>query len=153
MRGEYSCPENFKRAMNRISKMVSENDKQFLEQFEKLQIAPESFTHKEHIRLAWIYLQLFSFSEAISKICSGIKIFDKQLGDGTKYHETVTRAYAHIISKRIKNFRTSNWNEFINENTDLLTNYKDALLKHYSSGILFSEKAKKRFIKPDKIQL
>ena len=139
--------------MKYIPQNVSEQDALFLEQFETLSISPQLFTHKEHVHLAWIYLTLFPPETAISKICTGIKTFDIHFGIGIKYHETVTRALAHIVHSRIKKTQAIAWENFIIENPDLLFNYKDTLYNYYSPDILFSEKAQNEFVTPDKKQL
>ena len=52
------------------------NDTDLLQQFESLTLPFDQWTHRAHVRMAFIYLSQFSFDLALGKICAGIRAFN-----------------------------------------------------------------------------
>ena len=48
------------------------DDRTFLEQFEDCTLAFDQWTHRAHVKAAYLYLRRFSLEEAISKMRQGI---------------------------------------------------------------------------------
>lgn len=127
-------------------------DKEFLESFENLTLPPESFPHREHVRLAWIYLRNYPALTALSKFCEGLKRFAASAGKPDRYHETITWAYLLLIHERMaKSAVLESWEDFAEANGDLL-NWKANILKqYYREETLQSDLAKRVFLFPEKV--
>jgi hypothetical protein len=105
------------------------SDQTFIEQFESCTLDPEHFNHQGHIRIAWLYLNLFDQQTASNKICQGIAQYASSLGATEKYREDLTLALIGIIGERINQRVTTDWYGFCEANPDLLTNAKALLIE------------------------
>jgi len=125
-----------------------------LEQFEKCTLPDEAFRHRDHVRVAFIYLSRYDGLEALARFSSALSRFAKSKGKPSLYNETITWAYLLIIREpmaRVGN--PQRWEEFAAGNADLL-NWKESLLKsYYREETLSSDLAKKVFLFPDKMSL
>jgi hypothetical protein len=128
-------------------------EREQIERFESGSIAPESFHHADHVRLAFCYLRLYSPLQALEKFCAGLKGFAQSHGKTNLYHETITWAYLLLINERMHRAgRDQSWEEFAAANPDLLT-WKNGLLnRYYTETTLQSELARRVFVFPDKLQ-
>ncbi|MDF0717273.1 hypothetical protein PY092_14005 [Muricauda sp. 334s03] len=125
------------------------NDADFIKAFETGKFPPEQFHHKAHIKLAWIYLNLFDEETAISKTCEAIKNFDKLHGDGTKYHMTLTVAAVKVVHHFRQKSNAITFDEFVCEYPRLVTSFKELLFQHYGENVLADQKAKTAYLEPD----
>jgi hypothetical protein len=127
------------------------SDGDFVRQFASCQLEPAWFTHKAHLRLAWIYLQNHNLDEAIEQVRTDIKRFVAFAGAESKYNDTLTVAAVRIVNRFVKAYKTKSFEKFILANDELLTDFKALVMQHYKTDIFTSEVAKKRFINPDLI--
>jgi hypothetical protein len=125
------------------------SDSELASQFEELTLTPSSLTHEAHIRLAWFYIKTLGLKAASQKLCERIQMFDRALDKGTKYHKTVTIAFAELIAKREDQETTEDFRTFIQQNNDLLTDYKQLLAQHYSYDLFQDRKARMIYVSPD----
>lgn len=124
---------------------------EFLERFENLTLQPEAFPHREHVRLAWIYLREYPALTALSKFCEGLKRFAASVGKPDLYHETITWAYVLLIHERMaKSVASESWEEFAEANGDLLNWEANILKQYYREETLQSDLAKRVFLFPDR---
>ena len=124
-------------------------DLDFLNAFEGCEIRPANFRHREHVRLAYIYLRLYSFEVAFEKLRTGLQRLLEHLGaPPSAYHETITRAWllavAHFIDAGPL---TTSSEEFLMRSAVLLD--KDIILTHYTKDTLMSPSARTAFVAPD----
>jgi hypothetical protein len=126
-------------------------DQEFLERFESCSLDKGDFHHKDHVRLAWIYLSRFPVLEALSRFSEGLKRFAQSLGKEGLYHETITWSYLLLIRERIARAQAEeSWEEFARTNSDIL-NWRESVLKlYYRDETLKSDLARRVFIFPDK---
>lgn len=126
-------------------------DQELVEHFERLTLSPELFSHREHVRLAWVYLCEYPPLTALEKFCEGLKRFAASLGKADRYHETITWAYLLLIHERMAKTESANsWELFAEANADLL-NWETSILKrYYRQETLNSDMAKRVFLFPDK---
>ena len=112
---------------------------------------PQGFHHRQHVRMAWIYLRRLPLLEALERFSEGIRRFARLKGVPGLYHETITWAYLFLINERLRDGGAAlEWAEFARLNPDLLR-WKGGLLEQlYSRQHLFSEKARRVFVLPDK---
>lgn len=125
------------------------DDAEFIQAFETGRLNPQLFDHEAHIKLAWMYLNLYGEELAIAKTCEGIRNFDRLHGDGTKYHTTLTIAAVKAVYHFQRKSKSNSFEEFINEFPRLKTSFKSLLNLHYGSDILNNKKAKTEFVEPD----
>lgn len=122
-------------------------DDQLLERFETANLEPGEFHHREHVRVAWIYLDRLPAAEALSRYADGLKKVATSLGAPDLYHETITWAYLLLIRDRMKD--DESWCDFAERNPDLLDWKNSVLGRYYSDALLWSDRARSRFVFPD----
>ena len=128
------------------------NDEEFVRQFEACTLPAECFHHRDHVKLAWLYLQRHSLLETVQKFSEGIKRFAAAHGKSDLYHETITWAYVFLIHERRQRAGgEQSWEAFGAVNPDLM-NWQTSILKSlYREETLRSELARRIFIFPDRI--
>ena len=130
----------------------SDVDLDFLSRFENCQLPESEWTQLAHIRVAWICHSIDSPDRALARIRAGILRYNTNvLKRRKKYHETVTVAFAGIVAARMKTGES--WKEFAARIDDILNARNPVLLKYYSEQQLFSDKAGREFVEPDKAEL
>ena len=128
------------------------NDAELVRRFEKCTLPSEDFNHRNHVRLAWIYLQNYELLPALARFSENLKKFAASLGASNLYHETITFAYLFLIHERIQqSAEQQNWEEFAAANQDLFVKRKYGILtEYYRVEMLASDFAKGVFVLPDK---
>ena len=128
--------------------MVTED--KLVDCFERGEIPCDSFHHLDHVYLAFIYLSRYQVLEALQKFVSSIRTFATCCGNADRYNETITFAFFFLIHERMARSRDAGWDEFRNDNPDLLT-WKDGILaRYYSEEMLKSDLARSVFLFPDR---
>lgn len=133
--------------------MITQDDKQFLARFEALTLEPGSFDHTAHLRLAFLCITQNGLEPAVTRVGRGIRAFAENLGARDKYHQTITEALVRLIGLRLTRQPASNWQTFLEQNSDLVYQAKEVLFQYYSPERLFSDEARKRFLEPDRLPL
>ena len=128
------------------------SDDELIASFESGTLANEGFHHADHVHMAFLYLCRYPVLQAIERFSTALAGFAAAKGKPQLYNETVTWAFLLLIRERMARAeREQTWDEFANQNPDLLT-WKDNILKKYYRGeTLSSPLAKKIFLLPDKI--
>lgn len=126
-------------------------DEQTIEQFEQ-SIAPGgSFHHADHVRVAFAYLTRYPFLEAVEKFSAALKRFALAQGKPGLYHETITWAYLFLIRERLARVgQTLSWEEFAEQNPDLLVWNEGVVQRAYRKETLASDLARRVFVLPDR---
>lgn len=123
-------------------------DEEFLAAFEACTLPPEAWTHRAHVRMAWLYLRRFPLAEARELTGRGIRRFNAtRLAKPLAYHETITQAYLTLISARLDPAEA--FETFCARSGDLLDSQLGVLLRHYRRETLFSDAARDAFVPPD----
>lgn len=131
----------------------STDDLEFQRQFEAGSFPMAEFSHRAHVRLAYVYLCENEPEAAHSKIRRALKQYLAHHGiDGGKYHETLTRAWVLAVRHFMERSAGAASAEQFIENCPLLLE-KEIMLTHYTKAELFSEKARGGFIEPDLQQI
>ncbi len=76
-------------------------DDEMLEQFENCTLPNESFRHRDHVRVAFLYLCRHSPLEALARFSAALARFATAKGKPSLYNETITWAYLLIIRERM----------------------------------------------------
>jgi hypothetical protein len=124
------------------------SDDEFVEAFETCTLPKELFHHRDHLRLAWIYLRRYGRREAGTRVGESIRRYAAHLGASQKYHETITLAWfllmehAHRQAKPGASFEDvlAAFPELVDQRTPQ---------RYYSSAVLQSDAARTAFVEPD----
>jgi hypothetical protein len=127
---------------------ASLTDEEFLDGFERRSLS--SFSHSDHIRLAFIYARRGGVEAAVAG-ARRIRGFAADAGAAGKYHETLTVAWARIIAHLVAGSPEGPFPAFLGAHPELQD--RKLLLKHYSQPRLWSEEARARFLEPDLLPL
>ncbi|NNF22901.1 MAG: hypothetical protein HKN67_13250 [Saprospiraceae bacterium] len=127
------------------------SDHEFEMKFSNCSLDPDLFSHEAHLRLAWIHIKRYGIHIATNNIRKQLKNYTKSVGAQSKYNETVTIAAVKAVYHFYLASRQETFKAFINENKQLLDNFRGLLLSHYKTDIFNSEKARRQFIEPELI--
>ena len=122
-----------------------------VQSFDRGEAPNGKFHHRDHILVAWCYLQEFPLLEALTRLVAAIQRFALAKGVPDLYHATITVGYVMIISQRLSENPTAGWLEFERTNRDLFVWPNGALSDYYSAEQLAGARAKQEFLLPDKI--
>jgi hypothetical protein len=145
--------------VNRHARLLSEvgmDDELFLQRFEAAQWAPEDWHHREHIKVAYLYLQRYSLEEAIEQIRTAIKRFNaahqvpEALDRG--YHETITQAWMRLVHFALCEYGAAESADAFFDDHPQLWQMK-VLRFFYSKQRIMSAEAKAEFVAPDILEL
>ena len=126
-------------------------NEQIIHCFETNAIPEHSFHHADHVRLAFAYLAIYPPLQALENFSAALKRFAAARGKSQLYHETITHAYFFLIRERMARCSTANWDEFADQNPDLLIWKNGILTRYYHESTLQSDLARTIFVFPDKV--
>lgn len=126
-------------------------NEQIIHCFETNAISEHSFHHVDHVRLAFAYLATYPPLQALENFSAALKRFATARGKSQLYHETITHAYFFLIRERMARCSTVNWDEFADQNPDLLIWKNGILTRYYHESTLQSDLARTVFVFPDKV--
>jgi hypothetical protein len=127
------------------------SDDEMIARFEALDLAGHGFHHRDHVRLAWIYLNRFPILEALARLSTGLADLARSHGVPDRYHQTITWAYAFLVGERMaRRGPERSWEEFATDNADLLEWNDGILRRYYRDETLRSDLAREVFMMPDR---
>ena len=128
---------------------LSTSDVEFRMAFEAGAIAPADFSHRAHVRLAYVYLADTDVNLALERMRGALLVFlTRNNIPASKYHEPLTRAWILAVNHFMhRTPETTSSDDFIARNEVLLDS--KIMLTHYSAGLLFSDGARQEFVEPD----
>ena len=126
------------------------SNEETIRRFENGEVAPESFHHADHVRLAFAYLREYPVLTALEKFSAALKRFATSLGKPDRYNETITCAYLFLIRERMARSSESDWEQFAAANPGLLVWQDGILNRYYHPETLKSDLARQVFVLPDK---
>jgi hypothetical protein len=130
-------------------------DGELLAQFEACTLPFAEWTHRTHVKVAYLYLEKLSFAEALETIRRNIKQYNaannRPDGPLEGYNETTTRGLLHLIaavrSAYAKPFPVKSADEFCDTHPQLMS--KHVLRFFYSPERRLHPLAKAQFVEPD----
>jgi hypothetical protein len=125
-------------------------DDDFVTAFETCALPDHDFHHRDHVRLAWLYLKELPPAEALVRFSGGLQRFAAAHGHPGLYHETITWAYLLLIRERMARSENATFEEFAAAHPDLLTWKPSILASYYREETLGSELARRVFLLPDR---
>jgi hypothetical protein len=126
-----------------------------LRQFEDCSLPFSEWTHRAHIKVAYVYLEHNPYDAALNKIRLGIKAYNRANNvvesDTTGYNETTTCAMTQLVAATMAAYGplmpTPNADAFCDTHPQLLT--KHILRLFYSPARRVQLNAKTEFVPPD----
>ena len=124
---------------------LSKNDREFRAAFEAGAFAPADFSHRAHVRLAYVYLAESDVDLALERMRGALLTFLCHHDiPASKYHATLTRAWILAVDHFMhRSSVASSADDFIERNPKLLDT--KIMLTHYSADLLFSDQARAEF--------
>jgi hypothetical protein len=120
---------------------------EFVTAFESCTLPGDWFRHKEHVRLAWLYLRRLPYSEAVAAIERSVRAFAMHHGAAGKYHHTITLVWMRLVAAAIAQDGDDDFAAFIARHPELLN--KHTLQLFYSAARLESPVARASWLEPD----
>jgi len=124
------------------------SDEEFLRAFEDLSFPADRFHHREHIRVAWLYLKSTDATRAAERMSEGIRRFANHHGATQKYHHTLTLAWMRLVAAALVETPDGHtFKQFIAAHPQL----KDTKLldQYYSKELLQTVAARETWVEPD----
>lgn len=125
-------------------------DAEFVGAFRDTSLSTDAFHHRDHVRMAWLYLAECGPLEAPARFVADLQRFAVAKGVPGLYHATITAAYLALIAERMAATPTDSWDVFAAAHPDLLTWKPGALDRYYSGERLWSPLARAQFVLPDR---
>jgi 8-oxo-dGTP pyrophosphatase MutT (NUDIX family) len=135
-----------------MRKVPAMSDDELLTAFESCSLPFTNWSHRAHVRVAFLYASRFGLHEAIERMRSGIKAYNSvhDVKDGPEmgYHETTTHAFMRLVQRAFQDrgpFQGSH--EFCEASPELLD--RRVLLCYYTRDRILEQDAKDGFVEPD----
>jgi hypothetical protein len=126
----------------------------FVVRFLNRTLPKSEWTHAAHLSVGAWHIHRYGLEEAVNRLRQGIRALNESHGtantDSGGYHETITRAYAHLIAEFFGGHPESG--TLVERVGALLASplaHKDALLEYYSKDRLMSAAARREWNRPD----
>jgi len=124
------------------------SDEDFLRAFEDLSFPAEQFHHREHLRVAWLYLRSSDATRAAERICAGIRRFANHHGATGKIHHTLTLFWMRMVGiALVETAEDGGFVEFLAEHPELCG--KNLPATYYSQDLLQTGAAREGWVEPD----
>jgi len=127
------------------------DDRELWDRFTSTTLPADGWTHRAHLRVAWLFLDRHPLDEAHVLMRVGIIRLNAFHGlvetTARGYHETLTRVWLVLVAslRAIEPSLTSE--AFVDAHLGQLG--RDAALAHYSRARLFGVRARAVFVEPD----
>lgn len=132
------------------------NDEVFLQQFESKTWPLAQWHHRQHIKVAYLYLRKYPFDQAMGKIRAGIKSYNAAHNipeaPDRGYHETMTQAWMRLVDFILHQYGPAETADHFFDAHPELGQFK-TLRFFYSRKLFMSAEAKRNFVEPDITQL
>jgi hypothetical protein len=127
-------------------------DAEFVAAFLSGALAPTSFHHRDHLRLAWCLIRQWGTSAATGTIRDGIRAFATRHGQAEKYHDTLTRFWVRLVGHLVDAHpEIATFDGFLMAFPHLLE--KDLPYRHWSREAMWGQAARAVWVEPDLLAL
>jgi hypothetical protein len=134
-------------------------DEDFLARFEDCSLPFEQWTHRSHVKVAYLYLRKYSFAAALVRIRTAIQAYNHANrvpeGPTSGYNETTTRAFLSLVAATMAAYGeaipTTDADSFCDAHPQLMTRH--VLRFFYSPAARMNPLAKTQFVEPDLVPL
>ena len=123
-------------------------DEDFLRAFENVSFPADQFHHREHLRVAWLYLKACDATRASERVSAGIRRFASHRGATEKYHHTLTLFWVRLVAVAlVETGEGCTFEEFLAAHPELSD--KNLPSKYYSKPLLEGLDAREGWVEPD----
>lgn len=127
-------------------------EERFLDAFRDGSLPGAEFPHREHVRMAWLYLERHPPAEALLRFSADLRRFAVAKGNAGLYHETITWAFVLLIAERRHGAPDGErYAAFAARNADLFQWKPSVLDRYYRPETLASPRARAGFVLPDRL--
>ncbi len=131
--------------------MMETDDATFLAAFESCTLPRWEWTHRAHLRMAFLYLHDRPDAEVLLPyIRERIQTYNQANRNRSGYHETITAVYLHLLAHRLQCGLYRDFADFEQANNDLFASGGAILLRYYDRETIFSPEARATFVLPDR---
>ena len=124
------------------------SDEDFLRAFENLSFPVDQFHHREHLRVAWLYLKSCDATRATERLSAAIRRFANLDGATERYHHTLTLFWVRLIAVAlVETPEGCAFEEFLAAHPEL--GDKSLPAKYYSPRLLAAPAARQGWVEPD----
>lgn len=131
------------------------DDLEILRQFESCTLPFKLWTHRAHVKVAYLYLSRYPFDQALARMRKSIKAYNaannRPEGPTMGYNETTTHAFLRLVDTTMRvhaaEFPASTAGAFCDMHPQLMTRH--VLRLFYSRERRQHPDAKTRFVEPD----
>ena len=120
---------------------------ELLRAFERRELDGRSFTHRDHIAVAYGLLKKLPFLDASVRYGDCLQAIATRAGASRKYNTTITLAFMGLIAERMHEGADEGFDRFLENNPDLLE--QNPLAGWYTSERLNTDLARRIFLLPD----
>ena len=96
-------------------------DDEFLQQIEACTLPKEAFTHRNHVRLAWLYLTDRAGGDPDSRIAETIQRYATSVGAATKFDLALTLKWMRRVDSAMAQSPAETFEAFIEQHPELLS--------------------------------
>lgn len=126
------------------------DDAAFVAAFRDTSLPTSAFHHRDHVRMAWLYVREHGAAEAGPQFTVDLQRFARAKGVPGLYHATITGAYIALVAERMLDTPAPEWGAFAAAHPDLLAWKPGVLDGYYSPERLWSAAARAQFLMPDR---
>jgi|SRR5580658_557921 hypothetical protein len=134
---------------------MTPDDAEFLRLFQSCELPFHQWTHRSHVKIAYLYLSQFPFPHALAELGPAIQRYNaanKVPETQTRgYNQTTTHALLHVIAAVMAAYRKTHpvqsADEFCDKHPELMSQY--VLRLFYSPQRRMHPQATTTFIEPD----
>lgn len=127
------------------------DDETFMARFADGTLEAGEFRHRDHVRMAWLYVRRWPVAEAAARFTADLQRFAEARGAPALYHATITWAYLLLVHERVQAGKAGTWEAFAEAHPDLLSWKPSVLDRYYHEATLWSERARRWFVMPDRL--
>jgi N-formylglutamate deformylase len=127
------------------------DDDTFLDAFERGALYDHGFGHRDHLRMAWLYIRLYGQDEAVRHAETGLRRLAAQHGHPERYSVTRTGTWVALVAHHLTEAPGLAFEVFLARFPRLLDGR--LLDAHYSPELLASADSRTRRVEPDRLPL
>jgi N-formylglutamate deformylase len=95
-------------------------DSEFLQQIEACTLPKDAFTHRNHVRLAWLYLSDLPGGDPDARIAGTIQRYATSINAATKYDHALTMRWMRRVEAAMAAAPAASFEAFITARPELL---------------------------------
>ncbi|HEU4410239.1 MAG TPA: hypothetical protein VFS43_33595 [Polyangiaceae bacterium] len=128
---------------------VTADDLAYARAFARASLPAADFSHRGHLRVAWVYLRGRPFARAALCFARHLRRYARAQGAEGKYHETLTWAYLVLINERLEGAPPGEgFDDFLRRCPELADAKGGLVGRYYDAAQLASPLARRAFVLP-----